>query len=158
MPQRRNFAYFYEFSSLVHQRPGASSTETPFEGSGDDSVRSVDEGVIGVTSEAPRQGCRADDVVTCPEDNSVRICEVQLCDGHKDCPWGYDELNCSSSGIDLLKKKKHSNRKWGVWLLIRHLAAVQYWIFIFGSLVLLISELANTLFNGLMFRNKETYE
>lgn len=68
--------------------PGPSTTEEPYDGSGDD-------GEDKRTSEAPRQGCRADDVVTCPEDSSVRICEVQLCDGHPDCPRGYDEHNCT---------------------------------------------------------------
>lgn len=77
-------------------QPGTNTTEEPVDGSGD-----------GGGYEPPRQGCRADDVVTCPEDNSVRICEVQLCDGHRDCPLGYDEFNCTVGRIHCFLK--------GVW-------------------------------------------
>lgn len=46
----------------------------------------------------PRDRCRADDAVRCP-DSSVSICTVQQCDGNVDCPGGEDELDCPEEGI-----------------------------------------------------------
>lgn len=85
----------YIYKQTVHY-PSTSTTEVPYDGSGDDGNVEEPKDIYPPESETPRrQGCRADDVVTCPEDNTVHICEVQLCDGRRDCPLGYDEHNCT---------------------------------------------------------------
>ncbi|XP_055633452.1 basement membrane-specific heparan sulfate proteoglycan core protein-like [Toxorhynchites rutilus septentrionalis] len=43
--------------------------------------------------------CRGDDKFRC-ETSNVLICEVQKCDGHRDCPNGEDEINCSANCRD----------------------------------------------------------
>lgn len=55
-----------------------TTTETPLEGSGEESE------------------CRGDDAVRC-DDGSKVICSVQKCDGNIDCDDGGDERNCQST-------------------------------------------------------------
>lgn len=43
--------------------------------------------------------CRSDNVAICKENRHVEICEVQLCDGVPDCPYGEDEHNCPESNL-----------------------------------------------------------
>ena len=78
---------------------------TPEEAEGDvDEEEDEDEDVDHEIKPVPISGeiddkCRGDDKFRCGS-TSIFICEIQKCDGEKNCPNGEDEENCPIETID----------------------------------------------------------